>query len=542
MSDIDLTISDSALVDAIVDAAEALDEPRAKALADELIKRVRASHELLPVKDAWKVLTALRQQRYLGVVDRVADTLIQTGIDDTRVLRDYVQALIDQGSRTAAIHMLHRLLAVATETDPMRGEARGLLGRAYKQLYVDARQPEMERNRGLLRESLKHYRSVCDDAVVSPNWHAINVVALLKRARREGVEIEGSWPSADNIAVAILAPIESFDGEPGVWDIATALEACVALGRVKDASRWAKRYVDSGARAFELGSTLRQLEEVWQLDATSEMGGAVLPLLRDGLLRRSKGFFTVSAEEVRQTPASLEKVLGADLFQTIGWYRKGLACAQSVARIGRDTSRGDGTGFLVRGRDMHDSLGDEILLLTNAHVISDRPEHEPAVPDFRDARITFEAIAGEGAGREYRIKEVVGRSGPQEYDFALLRLDPAFSSDPPVTPHELASSLPTNDGRQRVFIIGHPSGGTLSFSMQDNLLLDYNERLLHYRAPTEGGSSGSPVLNGQWRLIGLHHAGFTSTTRLNNKGGTYAANEGISIFAIREELKRQLSA
>jgi hypothetical protein len=124
MSDIDLTISDSALVDAIVDAAEALDEPRAKALADELIRRVRASHELLPVKDAWKVLTALRQQRYLGVVDRLADTLIQSGITDTRVRRDYVQALIDQGSRTAAIHMLQGLLADATDADPMRGSRR----------------------------------------------------------------------------------------------------------------------------------------------------------------------------------------------------------------------------------------------------------------------------------------------------------------------------------------------------------------------------------------------------------------------------------
>jgi S1-C subfamily serine protease len=543
MSDIDLTISDTALVDAIVEAAEALDEPRAKALADELIKRVRASHELLPVEDAWKVLTALRRQRYLGAVDRVADTLIQTGIRDTRVRRDYVQALIDQGSRTAAIHMLQGLLADATDEDPMKDEARGLLGRAYKQLYVDARQPEMERNRELLRKSLEHYRSVCDDAVVSPNWHAINVVALLKRARRDGVEIEGSWPSADNIAVAILRPIESFDGEPGVWDIATALEACVALGRVKDASRWAKKYAASSARAFELGSTLRQLEEVWGLSTRDEMGAAVLPLLRDGLLRKDKGFFTVSAEEVRQPVESLEKVLGTEAFQTITWYRNGLARAQAVARIGRDVSRGDGTGFLVRGGALHPSLGDELLLLTNAHVISTDPAHRPAVPRFQDALVTFEAAGGSAdRDREYRITQVIAVSGPSEYDFALVRLDPAFAADPAVVPYELASDLPMNDGNQRVFIIGHPSGGTLSFSMQDNLLLDYDDRLVHYRAPTEGGSSGSPVFNIQWRLIGLHHAGFTSVNKLNNKGGTYAANEGISIFAIREELKRQLGA
>jgi hypothetical protein len=540
MDEIDLRMDDAALIDAIVDASEELDQPRAKALSEELIRRVRGSQDLLPVEDAKNVLNALRLQRYLDLVDRLADTLIQTGLSDTRVRRDYVQALIDQGSRTAAIHMLQGLLADAPDDDPMKDEARGLLGRAYKQLYIDAGEPDLERNRELLRNSLAHYRSACDEKVENPSWHAINIVALLKRAKRDQVDIGGTWPSAEKVAATLLKAVESFDGTPGVFDVATALEACVALGRVKDASRWAKKYVDSGARAFELGSTLRQLEEVWQLDTTSDMGGAVLPLLRDGLLRRTKGFFTVSPEEVRQSPAELEKVLGTTYFQTITWYRNGLARAQAVARIGRDLSRGDGTGFLVRGGDLHGSLGDELLLLTNAHVVSDVAAHNPAVPNFRDAGITFEA--GAGSGREYRIREIVGRSGPGEYDFALLRLDPPFSSDPTVTPYELAADLPARDGQQRVYIIGHPGGGTLSFSMQDNLLLDYDQRLLHYRAPTEGGNSGSPVFNGQWRLIGLHHAGYTSVTRLNNKGGTYAANEGISIFAIREELQRQLGS
>lgn len=539
MDEIDLTIDDATLVDAIVDAAEVLDQPRTKVLSEELIRRARASQDLFPVDDAKSVLTALRLQRYLDLVDRVADTLIQTGIDDTRVRRDYVQALIDQGSRTAAIHMLHGLLADAGESDPMKDEARGLLGRAYKQLYIDAGEPTLERNRELLRKSLEHYRSACDDTVEKPLWHAINIVALLKRAKRDQVDIGGSgWPMADKLAATLLKAVESVDGTPGVFDIATALEACVALGRVKDASRWAKKYADSGARAFELGSTLRQLEEVWQLDTTKEMGAAVLPLLRDALLQRSKGFFTVSVEEVRQPVESLEKVLGSDYFQTITWYRSGLERAHAVARIGRDTSRGDGTGFLVRGRDLHDSLGDELLLLTNAHVVSKVPAHNPAIPDFHEANVTFEAASG--AGKKYAITEIIACSGPGEYDFALVRLDPAVSSDPPVVPYDVAPSLPANDGKQRVYIIGHPGGGTLSFSMQDNLLLDHDERLLHYRAPTEGGSSGSPVFNGQWRLIGLHHAGYTSVARLNRKGGVYAANEGISILAIREELKKQL--
>ena len=42
------------------------------------------------------------------------------------------------------------------------------------------------------------------------------------------------------------------------------------------------------------------------------------------------------------------------------------------------------------------------------------------------------------------------------------------------------------------------------------------------------GSSGSPVFDNGWRLIGVHHAGGVRMPQLNNTGGTYAANEGIT--------------
>jgi V8-like Glu-specific endopeptidase len=64
-----------------------------------------------------------------------------------------------------------------------------------------------------------------------------------------------------------------------------------------------------------------------------------------------------------------------------------------------------------------------------------------------------------------------------------------------------------------------------------HILLDYDHRVLHYRLPTEGGSSGSPVSDDEWRLSGLHHG--TGMPQLNQAGGTHAANEGITIDAIR---------
>src|SRR5262249_9889865 len=99
----------------------------------------------------------------------------------------------------------------------------------------------------------------------------------------------------------------------------------------------------------------------------------------------------------------------------------------------------------------------------------------------------------------------------------------------------------------RVYIIGHAGRGDISFSFQDNELLDHEGPpdgqpqipgvcRVHYRAATEGGSSGSPVFDHlQWRVIAMHHRG-GRLGRLNGKPGNYGANEGISIQSIIEAI------
>jgi endonuclease G len=65
---------------------------------------------------------------------------------------------------------------------------------------------------------------------------------------------------------------------------------------------------------------------------------------------------------------------------------------------------------------------------------------------------------------------------------------------------------------------------------------------LHYRAATEGGGSGGPVFNNEWKLIGLHHAG-GGQTQAAPAGAIAPAvssewNEGISMLAILAALRQ----
>jgi S1-C subfamily serine protease len=230
---------------------------------------------------------------------------------------------------------------------------------------------------------------------------------------------------------------------------------------------------------------------------------------------------------------TLQRVLGTALFVSIAWWDKGRERCRAVARVETelDADRGVGTGFLVRGGDLKDSYGDAPLLLTNAHVISGDPKVDAALRPG-EAYVSFKALGKDSGLKRYRPKSVVRTSPPDDLDFTLIELDgPVEGADPP----PLAAELPLPDGTARVYVIGYPYGGGLSFSINDNELLDGDDRLLHYRAPTEGGSSGSPVFNQNWNLIGIHHG---VAARPDKTPGTYAANEGIWIQAIRKALEQ----
>jgi hypothetical protein len=442
---------------------------------------------------------------------------------------------------------LERLAERSRGNGPDQTEVFGLLGRAWKQTFVMNGTSETRAASSALAKSIAAYHESLGSAEGDARWWpAINLVALAARARSEGIEV--AMP-IDTMALgkSIVAAFE-LRGDLQPWDIATLAEANLALGRWGESERLVRAYIaHPETDAFMLGGTLRQMAEIWRIDRPGSQGADLTAVLRAELLRREGGSLELSPtamQELQTTPRSaFERVLGEPGMVTWQWMRTGLSRAAAVAIIRQPDGRGIGTGFLVRGRDLAPGLNDTQLLLTNAHVVSPNPGDRPAVLPS-DARVVFEAAPERPA---FAVAEVVWTSPVDELDATLLRLNGEYNVDPcPIYDGELVDPAlaeidPTG---VKLYIIGHPLGGELSFSIQDNKLLDHEAApggtpsrpgrvLVHYRTPTEPGSSGSPVFEPiGWRIVALHHAGGAYMRRLNGKAGTYAANEGVWIKSI----------
>jgi S1-C subfamily serine protease len=459
----------------------------------------------------------------------------------------YAQALIETGQATAAIDLLRPLATRLPQSDKSWSEAQGLIGRANKQIFFDATDKRSTAAREALKQSLAAYRAVLDVGG-SWTWQGINVVAVLAAARRLRIRVA---PGVDHVALARRV-IDALNQVPEIgrdeWHAATAAEAHLALGDWDSVALHLRAYAtNSRVEAFHLASTLRQFTEVWGLGGDVEHGQPLLGILRAQLMRKPGGLLELTPAAVNQLAQApqpgrgqLEAILGDDGPRTYRWMLLGLERARSVAAIELRGIRRHGTGFLMRARDLGLEL-DELVVVTNHHVVNDEGSGEALRPE--SAEVVFEATS---PPQRLEVEKVLWSSSSDRHDASILKLK---SQPSDLKPLSIAGALPVLDEPQRVYVIGYPGGRELAFSLQDNELLDHeappkgNPAIsgvvrLHYRAPTEGGSSGSPVFNDEWNVIGLHHLGGKSgVSRLNRTAGTYAANEGLWIQAIMREAK-----
>jgi len=446
--------------------------------------------------------------------------------------RLHAQMLMERGFTEEALSRLATILQNPALSDFDREQVYGHVGRIYKDRFVAAvtagDEPAV---RSHLKQALEGGYWAGYKQLKQSIWLGINAVALLARPEAPAV-VPGAAAEAVRIAQEIL---EDTSKRPDQYLDATLAEVYLALGKLDVALERVKVYAASDAvTGFMLNNLYRQLKQIWRLDTKPSPGPEILAIVGAALLGKQDGVLHLSSGDVqRARGVNYEAVFGADRFESMENYRRGLERCSCVARIGRSVEVGVGTGFVLPGHALSDKLDERFVLMTNAHVISENDaERAGGALHPSEAVVTFAALEGVAPDKEFGVSRILCSSPREQLDMVIVELSE------PVTPkvaYPLAPVLPVRGSEAQVHVIGHPSGRGLSLSV--NQLLDYEAPKVHYRTATEGGSSGSPVFNQDWKLIGIHHAGGDAVPMLNGKTGTYQANEGIWIKAISDAVQ-----
>jgi hypothetical protein len=494
-------------------------------------------------------LKALNNQRlFAPSLDLAEHWATQRGFDP-EVEKRRVQALIELSNfdraESLALEALPKAKALGSvQADFEVGEYLGQLGRIAKQRFVqsgDIKQLEL---------AIDWYAKRYLDSNDRPYFQGINIVALVAAMGRK----HPSAKVAKDIQLPALAAsvLKHVKGKikktSDPWLLATASEASLALGKSDAAELWLHRFLlHPETQAFHIESYSRQLREIWQGNSLADKTCAdLLCDVIDRHVMRTQFRWSISPamlRTVQQDPQSLEKNFTGERTFTVEVVQKMLKQCAGIGCVTDSSGRRLGTGFLVSAAELGVESAEEWVFVTNNHVIG---ENTSGAISPSQAWVTFELECVEkGKPISHKISSNVlfasppgalGKPNLGRLDFTVLALETWPERGIALY---INTNLPALSYKTKVFVVGHPSGDALQLSLHDSQLLDVcdEELLVHYRTPTERGSSGSPVFNTNWEVVALHHAGSQETPRLRGTG-SYEANEGISMRAISDAIRK----
>ena len=215
-------------------------------------------------------------------------------------------------------------------------------------------------------------------------------------------------------------------------------------------------------------------------------------------------------------PDGLERILGTNDLIGVAFLQRGIQVARTVGRVWVGVSNGRpsgfGTGFLVSPR----------LLLTNHHVL-------PNAAVARTSLIEFDYQLGLNGvflpTTTFSFEPNVFFQANRHFDYALVAVQRTSTSGRQLATYGW-NPLIEEEGKaiisQWLNIIQHPNGEAKQLGLRENQLVDVLDDFLQYKTDTAPGSSGSPVYNDRWEVVGIHHSGVP----LRNAAGQILAMDG----------------
>lgn len=205
-------------------------------------------------------------------------------------------------------------------------------------------------------------------------------------------------------------------------------------------------------------------------------------------------------------------------FQSISFLEKGLEVKDRICMIKvlQKENRICATGFLMKNR----------YIMTNRHVFLNK-----------DIVKNAEAIFGYDECKDSVIQTLDFADTDvfisQYYDLAIARLKKDIGDYAKVVDVRLGD--PQKCMNDIIPIIQHPNGMPKQICIGHNSLKYVDEERIQYLTDTLPGSSGSPVFNSNWELIGLHSKGGNICEPRTGK--VFFRNEGINIRTIEKFIK-----
>ncbi|MBN3908077.1 MAG: trypsin-like peptidase domain-containing protein [Nostoc sp. NMS1] len=211
-----------------------------------------------------------------------------------------------------------------------------------------------------------------------------------------------------------------------------------------------------------------------------------------------------------------EKIIGENTLRDIYILNLALEASKAVVRIA--TPEGLGTGFMITSD----------LLMTNNHVIQSQKVAEKSnfsfnyQLDLNGKECPTQSVAALAGGAFYTNKEL-------DYTVVTLKDVPDFGK-----PLTFKSKLMRRD--DRVAIIQHPGGHLKKISIQNNFVAYADNQVLQYTTSTEPGSSGSPIFDDNFQVVGIHHSG--GMLLEPNTQRRHLRNAGTSAIALLNDLHK----